>query len=41
MGSKSNANFFANFYIMLNFGSLLLQLFVAPRIQDKIGVAAA
>ncbi|HET9915961.1 MAG TPA: hypothetical protein VFQ89_02560 [Candidatus Binatia bacterium] len=38
MGSKGNANFFANFYIMLNFGSLLLQLFVAPRIQDKIGV---
>lgn len=38
MGSTGNANFFANFYIMLNFGSLLLQLFVAPRIQDKIGV---
>jgi ATP/ADP translocase len=38
MGSKGNANFFANFYIMLNFGSLLLQLFVTPKIQDKIGV---
>jgi len=38
MGSTGNANFFANFYIMLNFGSLLLQLFVAPKIQDKIGV---
>lgn len=38
MGSKGNANFFANFYIMLNFSSLLLQLFVAPKIQDKIGV---
>jgi len=38
MGSKGNANFFANFYIMLNFSSLLLQLFVAPRIQDKIGI---
>jgi len=38
MGSKGNANFFANFYIMLNFGSLLLQLFVAPKIQDKFGV---
>ena len=38
MGSKGNANYFANFYIMLNFGSLLLQLFVTPRIQDKIGV---
>jgi len=38
MGSKGNANFFANFYIMLNFSSLLLQLFVAPKIQDKIGI---
>ena len=38
MGSKGNANFFANFYIMLNFGSLLLQLFVTPKIQNKIGV---
>ena len=38
MGSKGNANFFANFYIMLNFGSLLLQLFATPRIQDKIGI---
>ena len=39
MGSKGNANFFANFYIMLNFSSLLLQLFATPKIQDKIGVA--
>jgi len=38
MGSKGNANFFANFYIMLNFSSLLLQLFATPKIQDKIGV---
>jgi ATP/ADP translocase len=38
MGSKGNANFFANFYIMLNLSSLLLQLFAAPRIQDKIGI---
>jgi len=38
MGSKGNASFFANFYIMLNFSSLLLQLFAAPKIQDKIGV---
>jgi ATP/ADP translocase len=36
--SKSNANFFANFYILLNLGSLLLQLFAAPKIQDKIGL---
>lgn len=38
MGSKGNANFFANFYIMLNFGSLILQLFLAPKIQDWIGL---
>jgi hypothetical protein len=38
MGSKGNANFFANFYIMLNFSSLLLQLFAAPKIQEKIGI---
>jgi hypothetical protein len=36
--SSSNASFFANFYILLNLGSLVLQLFAAPRIQDKIGV---
>jgi MFS family permease len=38
MGSKGNANFFANFYILLNFSSLLLQLFATPKIQDKIGL---
>ncbi|HEX9264950.1 MAG TPA: hypothetical protein VF977_11305 [Candidatus Binatia bacterium] len=38
MGSKGNANFFANFYILLNFSSLLLQLFATPRIQDKVGL---
>jgi hypothetical protein len=38
MGAKGNANFFANFYIMLNSSSLLLQLFAAPKIQDKIGI---
>ena len=38
MGPKGNANFFANFYILLNFSSLLLQLFATPRIQDKIGL---
>jgi hypothetical protein len=40
MGAKGNAKFFANFYIMLNFSSLLLQLFAAPKIQDKIGIRA-
>ena len=38
MGSKGNANFFANFYILLNLGSLLLQLFATPWIQDKVGL---
>jgi ATP/ADP translocase len=38
MGSKGNANFFANFYILLNFMSLLLQLFATPTIQDKVGL---
>ncbi len=38
MGSRGNANFFANFYIMLNLGSLLLQLFATPKIQDRIGL---
>ncbi|HKY07827.1 MAG TPA: hypothetical protein VJQ55_06285 [Candidatus Binatia bacterium] len=38
MGARGNANFFANFYILLNFSSLMLQLFATPRIQDKIGL---
>jgi ATP/ADP translocase len=38
MGASGNANFFANFYILLNFSSLLLQLFATPKIQDKIGL---
>ena len=38
MGSKGNASFFANFYILLNFSSLLLQLFATPRIQDRVGL---
>ena len=38
MGSKGHANFFANFYILLNFSSLLLQLFATPKIQDKVGL---
>lgn len=38
MGSKGNTNFFANFYILLNLGSLILQLFAAPKIQDKLGL---
>ena len=38
MGSQGNANFFANFYIMLSFSSLILQLFAAPKIQDIVGL---
>jgi ATP/ADP translocase len=38
MGSKGNADFFANFYILLNFSSLLLQLFATPKIQDVLGL---
>ncbi len=38
MGSKGNANFFANFYIMLSFASLILQIFAAPKIQDWVGL---
>ena len=38
MGGKGNASFFANFYILLNFSSLLLQLFATPKIQDRVGL---
>jgi len=38
MGSKGNANFFANFYILPNLSSLLIQLFLAPKIQDRLGL---
>ncbi len=38
MGSTGNTSFFANFYILLNFMSLLLQLFATPKIQDKVGL---
>jgi ATP/ADP translocase len=38
MGARGNANFFANFYIMLNMGSLVLQLFATPWIQDRVGL---
>jgi ATP/ADP translocase len=38
MGSKGNTSFFANFYILLNLMSLLLQLFATPTIQDKVGL---
>ena len=37
-GGQSSANFFANFYILVNFSSLILQMFLAPKIQNKIGL---
>ena len=38
MSAAGNADFFANFYILLNFSSLMLQIFATPKIQDRIGV---
>jgi ATP/ADP translocase len=38
MGMKGNTSFFANFYILLNLSSLLLQLFATPKIQDRVGL---
>jgi ATP/ADP translocase len=38
MNMPGSSNFFANFYIMLNLGSLVLQLFLAPKIQDWVGL---
>ncbi|MFQ5649847.1 MAG: hypothetical protein ACE5IY_07885 [bacterium] len=38
---NNNAQFFANFYIILNLASLAVQLIVAPRLQSKLGVAGA
>jgi len=38
MDMKATSNFFANFYIMLNLGSLILQLFLAPKIQEWVGL---
>jgi ATP/ADP translocase len=38
MDMKATTNFFANFYIMLNLGSLVLQLFLAPKIQEWVGL---
>jgi AAA family ATP:ADP antiporter len=41
MSHNNNLQFFASFYIILNALSLLLQLFVAPRLQYKFGIAGA
>ena len=38
---NTNATFFASFYTIVNAVSLLLQLFVAPRLQARLGVGGA
>lgn len=38
LGPVGNAHFFANFYTLLNLSALSLQLFLAPRIQDRVGL---
>lgn len=38
---KGGMQFFANFYILLNICSMVLQLFVAPRLQDRFGIGGA
>ncbi len=38
---NSSVQFFANFYIILNLASLVVQLFVAPRLQAHLGVVGA
>ncbi len=35
---RQNANFFANFYLILNTAALVVQLFVMPRLQRMAGV---
>lgn len=41
MSHNNNLQFFASFYIVLNALSLLLQIFIAPRLQYKLGIAGA
>ena len=41
ISGKSHAQFFANFYILLNGASLGLQLIVAPWMQSRFGVGGA
>jgi ATP:ADP antiporter, AAA family len=41
ISGKNNSQFFANFYIVLNAASLLLQLTVAPRLQARLGIGGA
>ena len=41
LSGRNNPQFFANFYIILNTLSLAIQLFVAPRLQAKLGLSGA
>ncbi len=38
---NNNASFFADFYVIVNAASLVIQLLVAPRLQAKLGVVGA
>ena len=41
ISSQSHAQFFANFYIILNLASLILQLIAAPWMQARLGTGGA
>jgi len=36
---RGNANFFANYYTIIYLGALLVELFLAPKIQNKLGLS--
>jgi ATP/ADP translocase len=36
---RGNVNFFANYYTLIYLGALLVELFVAPKIQNKLGLS--
>ncbi len=41
VAGNNNVQFFANFYIILNLISLAVQVFVAPRLQARLGITGA
>jgi hypothetical protein len=41
VSGSGGMQFFANFYVLLNLCSLALQCLVAPRLQDRLGIAGA
>ncbi len=38
ISGNTNVQFFANFYIMLNLAALVVQTFLAPKLQEKLGI---